>query len=102
MLRRPDHVRTAAIGHGTTAVLNLRTGKWVWMDEDTRRIWEAALTAGSSIRILIDTIAARGHNPMQVQEAVAATMATLHDHGLLTEHRATPRRRTLRQVITCR
>ncbi|WUT01677.1 hypothetical protein OHA46_33510 (plasmid) [Streptomyces sp. NBC_00708] len=103
MLKRPDDVHTASLGHGMTAVLNVRTGRWVWMDEDTRRIWEAALEAGSALRVLTDSVVARGHDRQQVQTALSSTLAALHEHGLLAEHTPPPRRRRpLWRVITCR
>jgi hypothetical protein len=83
VLIRPAHIHHADLGHGTTAVLNTRTGLWIWLDEDTRRIWDAALSGPPALHTLTDTITARGHHPRQVSEAVQQTLDTLHAHGLL-------------------
>ncbi|MEU9535829.1 hypothetical protein AB0D00_26415 [Streptomyces sp. NPDC048213] len=103
MLTRPEGVHAASLGHGMTAVLNVGTGRWVWMDEDTRRIWEAALGGGSALRVLIDSVVARGHDRQQVRTALSSTLATLHEHGLFAEPPPPRRRRRpLWRVITCR
>lgn len=99
---KPDHVRHAALGHGTTAVLNVRTGMWVWLDEDTCRIWDAALSGPTALRILVDTVTTRGHDAHQVQEAVESTVATLQAHGLLAPYPEPSRGPWWRRVVPCR
>ncbi|WP_145503722.1 hypothetical protein [Streptomyces sp. CFMR 7] len=102
-MARPQDIRVADLGHDTTAVLNLRTGQWVWMDQDTRRIWEASLSGGSALHTLLDTFVTRGHARRQAERAINDTVGTLRGHGLLEEHRpAWRRRRTVWQVISCR
>ncbi|MGW9498192.1 PqqD family protein [Streptomyces prasinus] len=101
MLKQPDHVRAVTIGHGTTAVLNLRTGNWVWLDEDSRRIWATALAGGSAPRTLVDSLVRLGYDRQQVQKAVDATVARLREYGLVAEYRA-PGRRPWWRVISWR
>jgi hypothetical protein len=101
VLSRPDHVRHADLGHAPTTTLNVRTGTWVRLDEDTRRIRDAALAGPTALRLLVDTVAARGHDTQQVHEAVESTVATLQGHGLLAPH-PEPRRSRWWQVIPCR
>ncbi|MEU3971883.1 hypothetical protein [Streptomyces bacillaris] len=104
-MARPQDIRVADLGHDTTAVLNLRTGKWVWMDQDTRRIWEASLSGGSALRTLIDTFVTRGHDRRQAEQAVTDTAGILRSYGLLEKHTRTRSRswwRTVWQVVSCR
>jgi hypothetical protein len=84
MLITPHDVHTRAIGHGTTAVLVESVDRWVWVDQDTRRIWQAAQT--NSIPLLIDEVCARGHQRAQVTEAIKATIAHLTAEKLLISH----------------
>ncbi|MFJ4880043.1 PqqD family protein [Streptomyces sp. NPDC088745] len=103
MLSRPDHLRIAHPGHEATAVLNLRTGQWVWLDEDTRRIWDAALSGGSALRTLIDSVCARGFERAQVETATEAIVDGLRASGLLhSAPRPRPASRRWWRVILCR
>ncbi|GHA47839.1 hypothetical protein GCM10010329_82830 [Streptomyces spiroverticillatus] len=102
MLSRPEHLYVADPGHGTTAVLNVRTGQWVWLDEDTRRIWEAALAGGCALPALIDSVTARGFDPAQTTVAVETIVDGLRANGLLEDAPVPQQTRRRWRVILCR
>ncbi|GAA2694067.1 hypothetical protein [Streptomyces lunalinharesii] len=77
----PPRIHAADIGHGTTAVLVVRTSTWVWLDETSVRIWQAALT--SSLPELEEEFVAEGYHREQVHEAVQRNVRDLTDYRLL-------------------
>ncbi|MFE4535808.1 lasso peptide biosynthesis B2 protein [Streptomyces scopuliridis] len=90
MLSVPDGVHRRSIGHDTTAVLVEVTGCWTWLDQDTRRIWEAALNG--QLAQLVDELCVRGYQREQVENAVSQTVDRLTGEGMLaTHHRAVKR-----------
>ncbi|WP_435176759.1 hypothetical protein [Actinacidiphila sp. bgisy145] len=93
MLTRPEDIRSARIGHGATAVLNVRTGRWVWLDEDSRRIWDAALA--QRLPELVQEVAGTGLPVERAQQVVAGIVTELTEQGLLSQapHPGRPRRR---------
>ncbi|MFI2258940.1 PqqD family protein [Streptomyces tubercidicus] len=91
----PSGVHAAHIGHGITAVLAVRTGSWVWLDEVSVRIWQAALAG--TVSELEDELVAQGYAREQVREAVEASMGTLRAHRLVEDTMAARRTRRSRR-----
>jgi hypothetical protein len=85
MVTRPKGVHSRYIGHGTTAVLNVRTGRWIWLDRDSLRIWEAALS--EQLPLLVGEFTARGFPHEEVRTAVDFVLRQLAAQGLITASR---------------
>ncbi|MGW6238379.1 lasso peptide biosynthesis B2 protein [Streptomyces sp. NPDC055094] len=80
----PNGVHRRSIGHDTTAVLVEATGCWTWLDQDTRRIWEAALNG--RLPHLVDELCVLGYQREQVENAVKQTVDRLTGEGMLATH----------------
>ncbi|MEU2872998.1 lasso peptide biosynthesis B2 protein [Streptomyces olivoreticuli] len=102
MLTTPEGVYHASCCEGT-AILDVRSGRWVMLDADASRIWQTVIARGTTDGLVRGVAAWCGTDEAAVAPAVASMVEQLVARGLLTDapgHEPAPETEDLAQQQT--
>ncbi|MGA5135118.1 lasso peptide biosynthesis B2 protein [Streptomyces olivoreticuli] len=84
MLTTPEGVHHASCCEGT-AILDIRSGRWVMLDVDASRVWQTVIARGTTDGLAREIAAWCGMDETVVAPAIAETVEHLVARGLLTD-----------------
>ncbi|GAB3117740.1 hypothetical protein GCM10027160_28710 [Streptomyces calidiresistens] len=75
-----------------TAILDARTGRWLMLDTDASRIWQALTVRGGTEGLAEEIAIPAGLDPAAVHQQIRGFLDDLTARGLLTDPAAGPDR----------
>lgn len=89
MLTVAPAVHHASCADGT-AILDTRTGRWLMLDADASRIWQALTLRGSTDSLAEEIAIPAGLDPAEVRQQIRTFLDDLTTRGLLTDSNRAP------------
>ncbi|MFM9707885.1 PqqD family protein [Streptomyces galilaeus] len=84
MLTPADHIHHATGPRGT-AVLDLRRGKWLMLDPDASKIWQAVTVRGGTAGLADEIAVPTGQDPQAISGRINAFVDELVVAGVLVD-----------------
>ncbi|MEU5690123.1 hypothetical protein DEJ48_39135 [Streptomyces venezuelae] len=89
MLSPAPHIHHATGAHGT-AVLDVRRGAWLMLDQDASKIWHALTVRGGTAGLADELAVPTGQGPQAIEDEIAQFVDGLTASGVLIDTNQPP------------